>query len=327
MEPIFRLPPDWTLEVSSVPLAEVIDPFHDFLGVAELQAKTAGKINGRRLRFAVLDTGCDVKHKDLQGQIKDAKDFTGSIFGPSDRQGHGTWCVGSIVAAANDVGVRGIAYEAEVLVAKVLGDSGAGSDSAIAKGLKWAYEQGADVFSLSLGGPGMSDGLHRLFAEISQQKGKFIFCASGNDSGPVNFPAAFDEVIAVGAVDKEGKRTRFTSTGPELDILAPGVEILSTIPGDRYGTMTGTSMACPIAAAIGGLAFADAANNSRGDKLDSLDEMLSLLKKTGRGSDYPLIDPRSLAKQQGLQPPPGSGSMDKIVLYFDGVPHTYVRVP
>lgn len=304
MEPIFRLPPDWSLTPVATALSEVVDPFQDFLGVADLQKRSAGKVSGRALKYAVLDTGCDLNHKDLLGQFLDAADFSNSIFGPDDRVGHGTWCAGAIAAAANDYGVRGIAYEAKLLIGKVLGDNGSGSEAAIASGLKWAYQKGADVFSLSLGGGQMSQSVHAMFAEVSQQAGKFIFCAAGNDSGSVNFPAVWPEVVAVGAVDATGHLTQFTSRGPELDILAPGVNILSTIPGNRHGQMTGTSMATPIAAAVAGLVYAEAVNSGNGELLKSVADMVAVLRKTGRtdlGNAYPLIDPRSLSGQ--YQPP------------------------
>lgn len=246
-DPVFRLPPDAVLTPSITPLAEVLDPFQEFLGVKSLQDKSAGEITlpagTRPLRFAVLDTGVDDQHRDLQGQILDTADFTRSINGPRDVAGHGTWCAGAIAARADDFGIRGIAYKSQLLCGKVLGDNGSGNEAGIAAGMKWAYQKGADVFSLSLGGGQMSESLHKLFAEISQQTGKFIFCAAGNDGGPVNYPAKWSEVIAVGAIDASGKLTQFTSRGPELDILAPGVEILSTIPGGRHGTMTGTCIA------------------------------------------------------------------------------------
>lgn len=312
-DPVFRLPPDAVLTPSITPLAEVLDPFQEFLGVKSLQDKSAGEITlpagTRPLRFAVLDTGVDDQHRDLQGQILDTADFTRSINGPRDVAGHGTWCAGAIAARADDFGIRGIAYKSQLLCGKVLGDNGSGNEAGIAAGMKWAYEKGADVFSLSLGGGQMSESLHKLFAEVSQQTGKFIFCAAGNDGGPVNYPAKWSEVIAVGAIDASGKLTQFTSRGPELDILAPGVEILSTIPGGRHGTMTGTSMATPIAAAIGGLVFAAATNVGRAAEFDSTLEMILALRKSGRcdGGDvckYPVIDPRSLAKFTDPQTPP-----------------------
>ncbi len=347
-EPIFRLPPDAQLTLAITPLAEILDPFQEFLGVAELQKRTAGKIATqqaggftgppRSLIYAVLDTGVDDQHRDLTDQILDAADFTNSISGHLDKSGHGSWCAGAIAARADDFGIRGIAYDAKLLCGKVLGDNGSGGERGISAGMKWAYERGADVFSLSLGGGRMSESLHAMFAEISQQVGKFIFCAAGNDSGPVNYPAAWKEVVAVGAIDGRGNLTQFTSRGPELDILAPGVEILSTVPGNRHATMSGTSMATPIAAAIGGLTYAAAVNAGRGSDFDSCEEMIAALRKTGRCNSgdackYPVIDPRSLAKATDritpippapnpvppvVNPAPVTGAPTKAIIYAGG---------
>ncbi len=330
MQPVFRLPPDWKVTPALTPLSEVVDPFQELLGVADLQKRNAGIAyrgtpQQRPVRFAVLDTGCDLNHNDLKSQLVDAADFTGSRFGPEDRNDHGTWCCGAIAAAANDFGVRGIAYEARLLSAKVLGDNGSGDDASIANGLRWAYVKGADVFSLSLGGGRMSESLRRMFLEVSQQPGKFIFCASGNDGGRVNYPAAWPETIAVGAVDKNGQLTKFTSRGPQLDILAPGVEILSTISGNKHGTMTGTSMATPIAAAIGGLVWAQATSSGNTERLDTKDEMIELLRSRGNCSgevacQYPVIDPRMLATAFVPDAPADGGDgPDEVHVFIGGV--------
>lgn len=337
-EPIYRLPPDWQLVPAATPLSEVVDPFQEYLGVAELQQKSAGLIllggqgGARRpLVYATLDTGIDSNHRDLAGQVLDSQDFSGSLWGPVDRVGHGTWVAGCIAAAANDFGIRGIAYEAKLLCPKVLSDNGSGTDSMISAGLRWAYLKGADVFSLSLGGGRMSESLHGLFREVSQQSGKFIFAAAGNDGGSVNYPAAWDDCCcAVGAVDGQGRLTQFTSRGRELDILAPGVDLLSTVPGNRHAKMTGTSMATPIAAAIGGLVFAEAVQTGRGGELDSILEMIDRLRNTGRqqGDDYPLIDPRKLSREfeppapQPPTQPPATG--DYVVTYIGGVARKFV---
>jgi subtilisin family serine protease len=273
-EPIYRLPPDWEIKEVTTPLAEQHDWTRTILGLPEIWVKH----RGAGLKVASLDTGCDVKHPDLKGAITAIKDFTGSRYKYEDRNGHGTWVAGQKCARANDIGIRGPLSEAELIVAKVLGDNGSGSDSGIAKGMDWCFDQGADIFSLSLGGGEMSETLHRLFAQIAAA-GKFIFCAAGNDGGPVNYPAAWIECISVGACDQNGKLTKWTSSKGRLDIVAPGVEMLSTIPGGRYGTMSGTSMACPLAASIGGLALAK--HRAEGGKSDlvTVEDMRKHLKK------------------------------------------------
>ncbi len=300
MDPIYRLPPDWSISECTTPLSEVLDWSANFLGLPELWKLTAGSIKGEPVKVAVLDTGVDDAHPDLDGQILDVADFTGSRFGHKDLVAHGTHCAGAIAAKANDVGVRGVAYESRLLCAKVLGDNGAGNDQSIGQGMKWAFDHGARFFSLSLGGGRMSEWLHKLFAEIAQS-GAFIFCAAGNDGGPVNYPAAWNEVVAVGAVDKDGNLTNFTSRGPELDILAPGFKVLSTIPGGKYGEMTGTSMATPLACGVGVLAYA--AHASRSAPIGNVAEMITLLKRTSvPKGQYGLIDPRRLASEAEVKP-------------------------
>lgn len=292
MDPIYRLPPDWALEASLTPLAELVEPYKELAGVPELQASGDG---GEGELVAILDTGVDMNHPDLKDNLVDAADFTNSFTGPRDVQGHGSWCCSAICASANDTGIRGIAHRAKYLSAKVLGDNGSGNDQTIAKGLKWAYDRGARVFSLSLGGPSMSEWLHGLFREVSKTPGCFIFCAAGNDGGKVNYPGAWNEVISVGAVDGAGQLTQFTSRGPELDVLAPGVQLIGAVPGG-YARMTGTSMATPLAAGVATLIKAAYRRQGTGDLLDSLYEMLHLLMETGKQvGDYRLLDPRKLS--------------------------------
>lgn len=305
MEPIYTLPP-FEAEISAVPLSETADWSLDFLGIPDLWAKTRGAVNGKPIVVCVLDTGCDANHQDLQGgAIIDSADFTKSMWGPADRNGHGTWCASMIGArAGNDIGVRGVAPECQILVAKVLGDSGAGSDASIFAGLDWAYRKGAQFFSLSLGGPAMSERLHSLFREVTQEKGRFVFCAAGNDGGSVNFPARWDESIAVGACDKNGDLVKFSSRGSELDIIAPGVDMLAAAPGNRYATMSGTSMATPVACSVGVLAYAKHQQDGGNTDLTNQAEMLDHLRRTAvKKGQWGLLNPKQLFAEHKPLPP------------------------
>lgn len=301
-EPVYRIPPDWTAQFVAVGLSEVLDWSLEFLHIPDLWKTTRGAVNGKPLVCCVLDTGVDDKHPDLQGAILDAADFTNSMSGHQDRVGHGTWCASMIAARyGNNIGIGGIANECQVLVAKVLGDNGSGSDNTIGAGLDWGFKKGADFFSLSLGGPQMSKRLFNLFNEVASS-GKFIFCASGNDGGAVNFPANWPCTCAVGAVDKQGNLTDFSSRGPELDILAPGTDMLGAVPGG-YAKMSGTSMATPVACGIGILAYAkDLADGKR--EINNLDDMIERLKRTSvpRGQ-FGLIDPGKLLADLDPLPP------------------------
>ena len=299
MDNHYRLPP-YELKAVTVPLSETVDWSHKFLGIEDAWRHTKGAVNGKPLICAVLDTGCDTDHPDLDGAILNAKDFTNSRFGAEDRHDHGTWCCGMIGArAGNNIGIRGIAPECQIIVAKVLGDNGSGSDQSIAAGMQWAWDQGADFFSLSLGGRGMPAYLKDLFQQIVND-GKFIFAASGNDGGPVNDPGAFGSTIGVGSVDKSGVISKFTSRGPQLDILAPGEDMLSTIGDGQFGEMTGTSMATPAACAVGMLAYAKHEQDGSDTDLKNNDQMREHLKRTSvKTGEYGLISPENLMDEHG----------------------------
>jgi len=310
-QPIYRLPDDWVCRPCTVPLSEVYDWSLEYTGIPKLWAETRGE----GLKICVLDTGVDDTHPDLLANLQMARDFTGSLNGAKDVVSHGTWCAGLLCAeASNNYGVAGICNKAALYCGKVLGDNGAGNDQTIEAGLRWAMSLDCDIVSMSLGGGRMSDRLHRVFQEFTSRPGKFIFAAAGNDGRSVNYPGAWPETIGVGAVDRNGRLTRFTSRGPELDILFPGVDMLSTIPVHMgsFATMSGTSMACPGVAGVGALALAK--HKKLGGKSDLLTtaDMRAHMKKasTDKGDGYGLLDPGKLlaeAHTGPVAPTPGGG--------------------
>jgi subtilisin family serine protease len=273
----FYLPP-WTAQAVPTALAEISDWSIDYLGIQELWKQNAGE----GVRVLILDTGVDTSHSDLK--IEEARDFTGSLFGGSDRNGHGTWCCGMVGAiVGNNTGVRGIAHKATIFSGKVLGDDGSGTDQTIARGMQWALQLDVHIISLSLGGPRMSEGLHDLFKQFVSKKQRFIFAAAGNQGTPnsINYPAIWPECICVAAHDKHGVRAPFSSRGDRIDISAPGVDMISTVPNQGYAKMSGTSMACPTTAAIGALVLSkDLKMAGNGMKLDTTEDMRELLLKT-----------------------------------------------
>ena len=312
MEPVFRLPPFDAKPVSAVALTETVDWSINFLGIPSLWKQSEGE----GVVVAVLDTGCDVDHPDLQGAIAGARDFSGSLWGVRDRNAHGTWCVGMIGARANDVGVRGIVPKCKILVGKVLGDDGSGSEEAILAGIEWAAAQGAHIISMSLGGPSMSERLHDAIRAFVSQPHRFVVCAAGNDgrNNSVNFPAKWEETVAVAAVDENGKLTSFSSRGPEVDIAAPGANMLSTVPmtAGAYAKMSGTSMATPVVAGIAAACLSKHLKDGGSTGLETWKDLQAHLRKTARdagpigpdvGYGYGIIDPAKLLDAISVVPP------------------------
>lgn len=219
-------------------------------GAILMGAPEAWKITkGKGVKVAVLDTGIDTTHPDLLPNLKGGINFTTyNINDFQDRQGHGSHCAGVIAGCDNNVGVVGIAPQASIYAVKVLGDNGSGSLSAITKAIDWCIKAGMDVISMSLGGSSTPpESFHQAFKR-AYEAGIAIVVASGNENTKVSYPAAYPETIAVGAIDYFKQKANFSNFGPELDIVAPGVSIYSTVPVGQYGKMSGTSMATPMVA-------------------------------------------------------------------------------
>lgn len=237
---------------------------------------------GEGVKVAVLDTGADWRHPDLE--ISTHTDNTNSRYGSLDVNGHGSHCIGIIAAKSNDRGLIGVAPNATVLSAKVLGDNGSGRSDWIVRGGDWAVNNGAEVISMSLGSS-QPDHMIRQGIKRWVDAGVIVVVAAGN-SGPgnIDYPGAFPEPITVGAINSHLRVAPFSSTYSEVDVAAPGVEINSTLPGGRYGTMSGTSMACPYVAGI--MVLCKAAAKKAGVSFNQLDA-LHLIRKHCRDLEEP----------------------------------------
>ncbi|MGW6510231.1 S8 family peptidase, partial [Streptomyces niveus] len=225
-------------------------------------------LRGERVKVAVLDTGADQTHPDLAGRIAAAEDFSGSS-GTTDGFGHGTH-VASIVGGSGKAsgGTRqGVAPAAELMIGKVLGDDGFGSESQVIAGMEWAAAKGAEVVNMSLGSDAPSDGTDPMSLavnELSESSGALFVVAAGNSgpgTGTIGSPGAADAALTVGAVDRDDSLAEFSSRGPRYgdeavkpDVTAPGVAIVAaraTGTGmgdpvdDGYTAASGTSMATP----------------------------------------------------------------------------------
>lgn len=201
---------------------------------------------------AVLDTGIDASHPDLAGKLMPGYDFLNDDPNSADDSGHGTHNAGIIGAASNNgVGVAGIAWSTRIMPLKVLNSSGVGPDSVIARGIVHATDRGARVINMSLGSSTASQVLARA-VRYAYDKGVLLVAAAGNtanlDNAPI-YPAAFEQVLAVGATDEGDKACEFSQHHPYVGVSAPGVHIVSTFwRGAGYGgyvSASGTSSAAP----------------------------------------------------------------------------------
>jgi len=201
---------------------------------------------GTGIKVAILDTGIDIKHPDLKvvGGVSYVWYTLGSY---NDDNGHGTHCAGIVAALGNDIGVVGVAPEANLYAVKVLDMLGSGSLSDVNAGIEWCITYRMQVMSMSFGSSSDSISLHQE-CDKAYNSGIVLVAAAGN-SGPgentIAYPAKYSSVIAVGATDSNDVVASFSSRGPELSVVAPGVNIYSTYKGSTYKTMSGTSMACP----------------------------------------------------------------------------------
>jgi len=304
--PVFRLPP-FQVRRQMTALSETIDWGLQAFGVPQVWAKT----RGGGVRVAVLDTGIDANHPDLKGAVVAMRDFSGSLEGAVDRQGHGTHVAGTIAARQNQQGVVGVAPQCQLLVGKVLGDDGAGSEQSVAAGIHWAVSQRADIISMSLGSSRASRRIGEA-VEAANRAGVFLITAAGNEGRPdsINFPARRRETIAVAATNRSGQATSFSSRGPQVDIAAPGEDILSTWPGGRYARLSGTSMATPFVSGVVALLLA-AERRPRAPALRDVKWLREQLARTAVDAGPPgkdnalgwgLIDPGTLLASEKDRP-------------------------
>ena len=214
---------------------------------------------GLGIAVAVLDTGIEEGHEDLT-VLGGANTIDGTHWG-ADGHGHGTHVAGTIAALDNDLGVVGVAPKVGLYAVKVLDDSGSGTVASVVAGIQWSVNNYMHVISMSLGSSSDSQTL-RNACDAAYGAGLLLVAAAGNSGNPagrgdnVGYPAKYDSVIAVAATDQNDKRASWSSTGPAVELAAPGVSIYSTWKGNSYATASGTSMACPHVSGAAALAWA-----------------------------------------------------------------------
>jgi subtilisin len=215
---------------------------------------------GAGVDVAILDTGIDYDHPDLDNNIAGGVNYAGwrwrdgstNKFYWNDIYGHGSYCAGIVAAENNTVGVVGVAPGARLWAVKVLDDTGNGYVSDIIQGLEWCSDHGIEIASMSFGGD-YSESLENA-CSAAYAAGVLLVAAAGNEGASgVLYPAGYDSVIAVSATDSSDAIASFSSVGPQVELAAPGVAVKSTYKNGGYALGDGTSMACPHVAGVAAL--------------------------------------------------------------------------
>jgi len=200
--------------------------------------------NGKNIKIAVMDTGVDLSHPDLQGNIHKGFNFINPNEPPLDDNGHGTMIIGIISASHNNIGITGIAPHADIYPIKVLDRFGEGDIPKVIQGIEWCIENDIQLINMSFS---VKDDDVNLRKSIKRAvKAGIIIVSSGSNTagGDVGYPASYNEVISVSSVDKNDI-IGATSPKGKVDYSAPGVDIISTKVNGGYEMATGTSFAAP----------------------------------------------------------------------------------
>lgn len=262
--------------------------YDDLYGIKNIGCESAWDIaNGSGIVTAVIDTGIDYDHEDIamntwvnsgeiqnngidddgNGYIDDVQgwDFYSNDNNPMDDHGHGTHVSGTIAAAGNNnLGVIGVAYNSKVMAVKALNNKGEGDEVSLVNGILYAADNGARVINCSWGAPGKSQAIEDAI-QYAHDAGCIVVVSAGNSNAPVKYfcPANIKEVTRVAAIDYQDAKANFSNYGPEIDVSAPGVDILSLrakgtdmygdgshIVDEKYYRSDGTSMAAPHVAGV-----------------------------------------------------------------------------
>ncbi len=252
--------------------------------------------------IAILDTGVDYNHPEFAGKIVAGYDFINGDNDPMDDGNHGTACAGIAAAAGNNgIGVAGVNWNAQIMPVKVLNSSGSGSYTAVANGVTFAADNGADVLSLSLGGSSNSVTLENA-VNYAHSLDCIIMASRGNNNNSnLAYPASFTNAIAIGALSPcderkdpstcDGETWWGSSYGSDLDVMAPGTRIYTTdrlgapgySTGDYAPAFNGTSAACPFAAGAAALLRSWAPGKTN-------DEIRTILQQTAVDIEAPGFD-------------------------------------
>jgi serine protease len=284
------------------------------LGIDVIVARPAQAGFARGIvNVAIVDTGVDYRHPELQAAYAGGWDVLTDTPDPLDIASHGTHVAGTIAAADNDIGVIGIAPKAHLWSVKALDSVGRGTSETVLKALDWVAAKKAAiggnwVVNLSLGATEESIGEREAFQRLAD-KGILIIAAAGNAStdelaAPIAYPAAYPSVVAVGATTFDKQHAFFSNEGPEIDLAAPGVDVLSTLPlGTHRISYVADGEATTVVEALAGSKrgvvsgeFVNCGEGKAGQFPTAVNGRIALIK---RGGEVSFADKARRAKEAG----------------------------
>lgn len=288
----FRIEGQPTLDKETIPA-----------GVAQVFAPMAwGNTLGKGIRVAILDTGIDSTHPDLAMNVFGGANFVDGTPSDRDDEGHGTFCAGIIGAAITGSGIVGVAPSVSMYSVKVSDQTAKPTLRSIIAGIDWCIRNNMHVVNMSFGYPEPHLSLD-LMCRRAWKSGLLLVASAGNDSGRVCYPAALDSVVAVGAIDQNNGHYPQSNIGPELDLCAPGVRVMSTGLGGAYHSMSGTSASAPHVAGAAALAWG-------AHRFATNAEIWNLLAATARylgdRRKFGLGRVNALAASSAMVPPPAT---------------------
>lgn len=235
--------------------------------------------------------------------IEGGYDFVNKDSNPMDDEGHGTWCAGIVAAVNNDIGVIGANPDASLFGVKVLDSSGSSYVSDLVAGIEWSVNNGMNIISMSLGAIRGSKSLKNA-CNNAYNKGLLLVAAAGNSGNSkgvgntVEYPARYGSVIAVSATNKNDERPSWSSTGPDVELAAPGVDIYSTSWNDIYATGSGTSASCPHVSGTAALVWANYSDYTNKEVRDKLNNTAEDIGPNGKDKwfGYGLVDAEAAAR-------------------------------
>lgn len=273
------------------------------------------KTEGEGVVVGVIDSGCDINHVDLFGNLLPGRAFVNPDRPMSDEHGHGTFVTGIICAKRNGHGVHGVAPKAMVRPYRALNASATGIYDDIINSIHQAIDDKVDIINFSIymshDNQVLRDAVRR-----SYESNIPMVCAAGNyalnEHSDVVWPSAYKETISVGAINRDLLKADFSNTGPNLDFVAPGVEIRSTFPGSEYRVSSGTSFAAPWVVGVIALMISKHRKHGGRTPVNTVEDIRDHLKKASidlgdTGKDikygYGLIDVRVAISMLGKKTP------------------------